>query len=90
MAQIRISILDQIGGRKIVVEAPNDVPINQLIPALVTNMNLPLQQGGNPISYRLDDPDTEARISYEATLEEAGVKAGAILSLTPEVTAGRG
>jgi hypothetical protein len=88
MAQIRVSILDHTGGKKTVVELPDDVPMNQLIPALVGSMNLPVHQGGNPISYRLDMPESGERLEDEATLAEAGVEAGAILSLFPEVTAG--
>ena len=89
MAQIRISILNQTGGTKTVVEVPDDVPMNQLLPALVTSLQLPFIQGGNPISYRLDNTETGVRIADEATLCEAGVQAGTVLSLLPEVTAGR-
>ncbi len=88
MAQIRISILNQTGGTKTVVEVPDDVPMNQLLPALVTSLQLPVLQGGNPISYRLDNTGTGERIAEDASLCEAGIQSGAILSLLPEVTAG--
>jgi hypothetical protein len=89
MAQIRVAILDPTGGKKTIVELPDDVPMNQLIPALVSSMNLTVQQGGNPISYRLDNPETGERLADDVTLAEAGVASGAVLSLFPEVTAGR-
>lgn len=89
MAQVRISIVDQVGGTKTVVEVPDDVPMNQLLPALVTSLDLPVRQGGNPISYRLDNPTTGERVADDATLAEAGIESGAILSLLPEVTAGQ-
>ncbi len=88
MAQIRISILDHTGGKKTVVELPDDVPMEDLIPALVNSMNLPAEQGGNPITYRLDNPETGERLRDEETLANAGVEAEAVLSLLPEVTAG--
>ncbi len=90
MAQIRISIMDQTGGTKTTVEVPDDVPMNQLIPALVTSLNLPVRQGGNLISYRLDNIDTGQRIAEDVTLAESEVESGAVFSLSPEVTAGMG
>ena len=90
MAQIRVAILDHTGSKKTVVELPDDVPMDRLIPALVTSMNLPVQQAGNPVSYRLDHPETSERLADDATLAEAGIQSGAVLSLFPEVTAGRG
>ena len=89
MAQIRISIMDQTGGTKTTVEVPDDVPMNQLIPALVTSLNLPVRQAGNLISYRLDNLDSSQRIADDATLAESEVESGAVFSLSPEVTAGR-
>jgi hypothetical protein len=88
MAQVRVAILDHTGGKKTIVELPDDVPMNQLIPALVSSMNLPVHQSGNPISYRLDNPETEERLADDVTLAEAGIESGAVLSLLPEVTAG--
>ena len=90
MSTIRIAILDHTGGKKTLAEVPDDVPMNQLIPALVTSMNLPVHQGGNPISYRLDNPEREERLADDETLAEAGIQSGAVLSLFPEVTAGGG
>ena len=88
MAQIRISIMDQTGGTKTTVEVPDDVPMNQLIPALVGSLNLPSRQGGNLISYRLDNINNGQRIAEDATLAESGVEFGMVFSLSPEVTAG--
>lgn len=88
MAQIRISIMDQTGGTKTTVEVPDDVPMNQLIPALVGSLNLPARQGGNLISYRLDNINNGQRIAENATLAESGVESGTVFSLSPEVTAG--
>jgi hypothetical protein len=88
MTQIRVSILDHTGGKKTVVELPDDVPMNQLIPALVGSMNLPTQQGGNPVTYRLNNIETEEQLADDETLAEAGAESGTVFSLFPEVTAG--
>lgn len=90
MAQIRVSILDHTGGTKTVVELPDDVPLNRLLPELVDQLGLPTQQAGTPVSYRLDIPEAGTRVGDEETLEESGVETGTILSLLPEVTAGAG
>ena len=63
------------------VELPGDVPMRRLIPALVTKMGLPTQQGANPITYRLDHRDSGKRLSEDETLSQAGVKEDDILSL---------
>ena len=89
MAQIRISIMDQTGGTKTTVEVPDDVPMNQLIPALVTSLNFPVRQAGNVISYRLDNIDSGQRLADDVTLADAGIESGTVFSLSPEVTAGR-
>jgi hypothetical protein len=89
MAQIRVAILDPTGGRKTLVELPDDVPMERLVPALVERMELITQQGNRPISYRLDHPESGLRLADEDTLADAGIGNGSILSLFPEVTAGR-
>jgi hypothetical protein len=89
MAQIRIAIIDQNGGTKTTVELPDDVPMNQLIPALVESLQLPTHQGRNLLTYRLDNLEDRTRIGDDETLSEAGIEAGTALSLLPEVTAGQ-
>jgi hypothetical protein len=88
VAQIRIAVLDPTGTKKTIVELPDDIPMNQLIPALVGAMNLPTTRGGNPVSYRLDNVATGSRLANDETLAQAEVEAGTVLSLFPEITAG--
>jgi hypothetical protein len=88
MAKVRIGIENHLRGTKTMVEVPDNVPMNRLIPALVTRLGLPTEQEGQPVTYRLDDRQTGERIDDEQTLEEAGVQNGAVLALFPEVTAG--
>ena len=88
MASIKVIIYDPTGSKKTPVELPNDVPMRRLIPALVSKMGLPTQQGANPITYRLDHRESGKRLGENESLTEAGVKEEDILSLFPEVSAG--
>ena len=88
MASIKVIIYDPTGSKKTPVELPADVPMQRLIPALVSKMGLPTSQGANPITYRLDHRDSGKRLSDSMSLADAGVKHDDILSLFPEVTAG--
>ncbi len=88
MSQVKVIIYDPTGSKKTPVELPNDVPMRRLIPALVTKMGLPTNQGANPITYRLDHRASGKRIGEDESLGDAGVNEDDILSLFPEVTAG--
>jgi hypothetical protein len=88
MASIKVIIYDPTGSKKTPVELPNDVPMRRLIPALVSKMGLPTQQGANPITYRLDHRESGKRLGETESLTDAGVKEDDILSLFPEVSAG--
>ena len=88
MASVKVIIYDPTGSKKTPVELPADVPMSRLIPALVTKMGLPTNQGGNPITYRLDHRDSGRRLGDNDSLSSVGVKTDDILSLFPEVTAG--
>lgn len=88
MARVRVALLDHLRGTKTQVEVPNDVPMNRLIPALVSKLGLPTDQEGQPVTYRLDNRETGQRIGDEETLAEASVQDQTVLTLLPEVTAG--
>ena len=88
MAKVRVAIMDHLRGTKTMVEVPDNVPMNRLIPALVTRLGLPTEREGQPVTYRLDNRDTGGRIGDDQTLEQAGVQNEAVLALFPEVTAG--
>jgi hypothetical protein len=88
MASLRVVIQDHLDNKKTLVELPDDVPMGRLLPALATRMQLPLQQGGSPVLYRLDHRRTGHRLDDHQTLRSAGVLADDLLMLLPEVTAG--
>lgn len=88
MSSMKVIIYDPTGSKKTPVELPNDVPMQRLIPALVSKMGLPTSQGANPITYRLDHRASGKRLSDSDSLGDANVQEDDILSLFPEVTAG--
>lgn len=88
MAKLRITLVDHLRGHKTKVEVPDNVTMNRLVPALAAKLGLPTDQDGQPVTYRLDNRETERRIGEDETLAEAGVTEGAVLALFPEVTAG--
>ena len=72
MASIKVIIYDPTGSKKTPVELPNDVPMRRLIPALISKMGLPTNQGANPITYRLDHRSSGKRLSEDESLSDAG------------------
>jgi hypothetical protein len=88
MASVRVVIQDHTHSKKTTVELPDEVTMHRLLPALAARMQLPLQQAGNPIVYRLDHRRTGRRLDDEDTLRSADVHPDDLLTLLPEVTAG--
>ena len=68
----RIRIQDSSGGNTQLAEVPGDVPLEKLLPALITKLNLPLVgPEGRPIDYHLYYQDHP--VQPEKTLDLAGV-----------------
>ena len=89
MAKIKVIIVDHLGAKKTPVELPDDVPMRQLLPALVTKMELSMTStDGQPIQYKLDHEKSGNRLGDEETLSDAGVEAEDRLMLMPEPIAG--
>lgn len=88
MASVRVVIEDHTRSKKTHVELPDNVTMQRLLPALASRMQLPLQQNGNPILYRLDHRRSGRRLDDEETLQQAGVQSDDVFTLLPEVTAG--
>lgn len=84
MAQIKISILDQIGGTKTTVEVPDDVGLSELIPALVDALNLPIRIDDNSVVYHLHNLDG-IQLNEKETLAENEIVDGANFQLSPEI-----
>lgn len=87
---MKVTILDHTGAKRTPADLPDEVPMRQLIPALVTKMSLPTMQSGQPVTYELDHKRSGKRLGENDTLKGAGVQDDDILTLLPKVIAGAG
>ena len=88
MADIEVTVILPTGGVHN-AEMPDDVPMNELLPELVTTLSLPTTgPDGRPVSYRVDSKGLGRRLDDDETLASAGVPQEDRLVLTPDVVAG--
>lgn len=88
MATTKVVIMDHTDTNKTTVEMPDDLAMARLLPVLVSEMGLPLQQGGRPIVYRLVHRPTGRVLGDHDTLRSTGCLQDDMLTLVPELTAG--
>jgi hypothetical protein len=88
MADLPVTIVLPAGGTRN-AEMPNDVPVKDLIPEMMTSLELPATgPDGRPVGYRLDSKALGRELQEEETLSSAGVPKGDRLIVTADVTAG--
>jgi len=86
---INVILEDHTGNVTHQAKMVENVPVQRLIPAIVTAMGLPVTDpAGRPITYHLSH--NNRRLQEDETLESAGVQSGDTLTIVPEMTAGRG
>ncbi len=86
--EVSVTIVLPSGGSR-TAEVPSDVPVKELIPELVSSLQLPTTgPDGRPISYRLDSKALGRELKEEETLASAGVPESDRLMMTTDVTAG--
>ena len=84
MPSIEVTVYDSTENKRVPVELPDDAPANKLISVLVDKLKLPRNgPDGAPLSYKFHHKNSGTQ-----SLATAGVKAGDILRLQPEITAG--
>jgi uncharacterized ubiquitin-like protein YukD len=89
MALITVQIWDATGSKRQDVEMPDDAPINRILAVLLEKMNFPrYAPDGQPLSYKLHHRASGKQLLDDQTLGDLGVKAGDVLRLQPEITAG--
>lgn len=88
MADIPVTLVLPAGGTR-TAEVPDDVPVRDLLPELVSLLELPTTgPDGRPMSYRVDSKALGRELQEEETLAEAEVPEDDRLMLTADVTAG--
>ena len=89
MALVSVQVWDATGNKRQEVEMPDDAPVNRIIAVLLQKMNFPqYAPDGQPLSYKLHHRSTGKQLLDTQTLADVNAKAGDILRLQPEITAG--
>ena len=88
MAEKPITMVLPAGGTQ-TAEVPDDVPVRELMPELVSTLDLPTTgPDGRPMNYRVDSKALGRELKEEETLAAAGVPDQDRLMLTADITAG--
>ncbi len=88
MSDKPITMVLPAGGTQ-TAEVPDDVPVQELLPELVSSLKLPTTgPDGRPMNYRVDSKALGRELKEEETLADAGVPDNDRLMLTADITAG--
>ena len=88
MADIPVTLVLPAGGTR-TAEVPDDVPVQELLPELVSLLELPTTgPDGRPMSYRIDSKALGRELQEEETLADAEVPEDDRLMMTADVTSG--
>ncbi|MBI5035360.1 MAG: hypothetical protein HZB51_32940 [Chloroflexi bacterium] len=90
MPDLNVTLVLPAGGAR-TADVPDDVPIRELLPELISVLELPTTgPDGRPMGYRLDSKSLGRELKESETLAEAKVPQGDRLMITADVTAGAG
>ncbi len=88
MADKSVTMILPAGGTQ-TAEVPDDVPVRELLPELVSALELPTTgPDGRPMGYRIDSKALGRELQEDETLQDAGVPDEDRLMLTADITAG--
>jgi hypothetical protein len=88
MADKPVTMILPAGGTQ-TAEVPDDVPVRELMPELVSTLSLPTQgPDGRPMNYRMDSKALGRELQEDETLAAAGVPDNDRLMMTADITAG--
>jgi len=86
---IAVEVWDATGNKKITASLPRKAPVNRILVLLVDKMNLPRNSpDGQMMSYKFHHKASGRQLLDEESLDDADVKAGDVLRIQPEITAG--
>ena len=89
-SNMNVEVWDATGNKKITASLPSNSPVNRILVLLVDKMNLPRHSpDGQLMSYKFHHKASGRQLLDEETLAAAGVQAGDVLRIQPEITAGR-
>lgn len=88
MSDKPVTMILPAGGTQ-TAEVPDDVPVKELLPELVSSLKLPTTgPDGRPMNYRMDSKALGRELQESETLAAAGVPDNDRLLLTADITAG--
>lgn len=88
MADKNVTLVLPAGGTR-TADVPDDVPVHELIPELVSALDLPtVGPDGRPMGYRVDSKALGRELSENETLADADVPEQDRLIITADITAG--
>jgi len=88
MPDVPVTLILPSGGTQ-TAEVPNNVPVKDLLPELVSSLELPTTgPDGRAMGYRIDSKALGRELKEDETLEAAGVPESDRLMLTADITAG--
>ncbi|HOY68798.1 MAG TPA: EsaB/YukD family protein [Candidatus Ozemobacteraceae bacterium] len=90
MGSLMVEIWDATGNKKVKAELPDDEAVNRILILLIDRMSLPrFTPDGQLMSYKFHHKASGRQLLDDESLHQAGVQAGDVLRIQPEITAGR-
>jgi len=88
MSDLQVTIVLPNGGAR-GAEIPDDIPVRDLLPELISLLQLPtIGPDGRPMGYRLDSKALGRELGEDETLAQANIPQDDRLILTADITAG--
>lgn len=89
MDMLRLEVWDVTGNKRVMVEVPDDVPVERLVVVLVEKLLLPkYSPQGEFMSYKFHHRRLGVQLFDDQTLNQQQVVDGDVLRIQPEITAG--
>ncbi|HEY9070015.1 MAG TPA: EsaB/YukD family protein [Candidatus Ozemobacteraceae bacterium] len=89
MGSLMVEIWDATGNKKVKADLPDDEAVNRILILLIDRMSLPrFTPDGQLMSYKFHHKASGRQLLDDESLRQAGVQAGDVLRIQPEITAG--
>ncbi|HEX8456642.1 MAG TPA: EsaB/YukD family protein [Pyrinomonadaceae bacterium] len=86
---LRLEVWDVTGNKRVMVEVPEDVPVERVLVVIVEKLLLPkYSPQGEFMSYKFHHRRLGVQLFDEQTLSQQQVADGDVLRIQPEITAG--
>jgi hypothetical protein len=86
---LTIEVWDVTGNKRVMVEVPDDVPVERVLVVLVEKLLLPkYSPQGDFMSYKFHHRRLGVQLFDEQTLSQQQIVDGDVLRIQPEITAG--